>query len=154
MIWIDGFVPFLFGKSGSSFLVSCSLCRTEATLSVSAGPVCSRSSAEACAILHGLCWSRQHQQSAIFLFFFSYLTLTTLSSPPSFLLSQTLWQKLSFSSCTIRLQWVPGHSLFPGNDAADELTRWGALLVLSAISFSLFLLSLVSTLIFFWTGGS
>ena len=34
--------------------------------------------------------------------------LATLSSPPPFLLLQSLWQKLSsFSSCTIRLQWVP-----------------------------------------------
>ena len=31
-------------------------------------------------------------KSAIFLLFFSCLTLATLSSPPSFLLSQTLWQ--------------------------------------------------------------
>ena len=43
-------------------LANCSLCGTEATLSVSAGPVCSSFSAEACAILHTLCWSRQHQQ--------------------------------------------------------------------------------------------
>ena len=52
-------------------------------------------------------------KSAIFLLFSSCLTLV-LSSPPSFFLSQTLWQiwqELSFfSSCSIRLQWVPGHS--------------------------------------------
>ena len=40
--------------------------------------------------------------------------LATLSSPPSFLLSQTLWQiwqeQSSLSSCSIRLQWVHGHS--------------------------------------------
>ena len=44
--------------------------------------------------------------------------LTTLSSPRSFLLSQTLWQiwqeLSSLSSCSIRLQWVPARSFLPG----------------------------------------
>ena len=144
VLWTDGSFPF--GKGGSSVLAKCSLCGTEATLSFSAGPVCSSFSAEACTILHALCWSRQHQQvchfSSLLLLSDSRSVLATLSSPPSFLLSQTLWQiwqELSFfSSCSIRLQWVPGHLFLPGNDTADELARRGALLAPSAIPCSLF----------------
>ena len=62
VLWTDGCVPFAFGKSGSSVLANCSLRGTEATLSFSAGPVCSSFSAEACAILHALCWSWQHHK--------------------------------------------------------------------------------------------
>ena len=144
MFWTDGFVPFPFGKGGSGVLANCSLCGAETTLSFSVGSVCSSFSAEACAILHALCWSRQHQQvchfSSLLLLSDSRSVLAALSSPPSFLLSQTLWQiwqeLTSVSFCSIRLQWVPGHSFLPGNDAADELARRGALLAPSTIPYS------------------
>ena len=83
-------------------------------------------------------------KSAIFLLFFSCLTLV-LSSPPCPLLHFFCYLKLCFrsgrnsffSSCSIRLQWVPRHSFLPGNDTADELARRGVLLAPSAIPCSL-----------------
>ena len=143
VLWTDGSVPFLFGKSSSGVLANCSLCGIETTLSFSAGPVCSSFSTEACAILYALCWSRQHQQVCHFSsFLLSFCLTLILYSPPSFLLSQTLWQiwqeLSSLSSSSIRLQWVPGHTFPPENDTADELARRGALLAPSAIPCSLF----------------
>ena len=62
VLWTNGSVLFPFGKDSSDILANCSLGVTEATLSFSAGSICSSFSAEACAILHALCWSWQHQQ--------------------------------------------------------------------------------------------
>ena len=93
ILWTDGSVPFPFGKGGSGVLAICSLCGTETTLSFSAGPVCSSFFAEACAILHALLVSAA-PTSLPFLFFLLLSdfrsVLATRSSPPSFLLSQTL----------------------------------------------------------------
>ena len=62
VLWTNGSVLFLFGKGGSGVLANCSFCGIEATLSFSAGPVYSSFTAEACAILYALCWSRQHHE--------------------------------------------------------------------------------------------
>ena len=144
ILWTDGSVPFPFGKGGSGVLANCSLRGTEATLSFSAGLVCSSFSAEACITLRALAGLGSTNKSAIFFLFSSYLTLV-LSSPPCPLLHLFSYLKLCgrcstnclLSSCSIRLQWVPGHSFLPGNDVADELVRRGALLVPPATPCSL-----------------
>ena len=155
VLWTDGFDPFPFGMGGFGILANSSLCGTEATLSFSAGPVCSSFSAKAGAILHVLAGLGSINKSATSYLFSYYLTLV-LSSPPSFILPQCLWQiwkKLSsLSSYYIRLQWVFRHSFFPGNNTADELARQGALLVPFAIpcSFSPLISRIHSSLISDW----
>ena len=143
VLWTDGSVPFPFGKGESGVLANCSLCGTEATLSYSAGPVCLSISAEACAILHALCWSRQHQQVC----HFSSLVLLSDSFCPHHPVLSSIFPVILnsvadlagtvFSLLFYQTTKVPGHSFPPGNDTADELTRRGALLVPSATPCSL-----------------
>ena len=98
VLWTDGSVPSPFRKGGFGVLANCSLCGNEATLSFSAGPVCSSFSAEACAILPALCWSWQSlptsTKSAISLHFSSCLTIV-LSSP---LISNSVFSLLFYQA--------------------------------------------------------
>ena len=153
VLWTDGSVPFPFDKDGSGVLAKCSLCGTEATLFFLAGPVCSSFSAEACAILHALCWSRQHQQvchfSSLLLSVSRHLVLssifpfTLISDRNCFLSPPVLsgyddFPDTRFSRTTTRLMsWPDGERyLFPQQSLVVSL-----------------LLSLVSTLVFSRTGG-
>ena len=156
MLWTDGFAPFPFGKGGYGVLANCSLCGTEATLSSFSGPpVCSSFSAEACAILQALCWSRQHQQVCHYSSFFLSDSRSVLSSifPFTSISLADLIGTSSFSSCSVRLQWVPAHSFLPGKDVADKLAGRGALLVPSAILVASLLLFVVFILVFSRIGG-
>ena len=98
VLWTDNFVTFPFGKGSSGVLANCSLCGTETILSFSVGSVCSNSSAEVCVILQALTGLDSTNKSAISHLFSQILALF---SPSSFLLSQSLWQELSFLFCTI-----------------------------------------------------
>ena len=134
-------MSFPFGKGGSGVLANCSPCDTKATLFFSAGPVCSSFSLKPAPFYMLFAGLASTNKSATSLLFSSYLTLA-LSSPLCPLLHLSFYLNLlkelfSLSSCFIRLQWVPGHSFLPCNNSADELARWGALIVPSAIPCSL-----------------
>ena len=94
-IWTYGSVSFPFGKGGSGILANCSLCGSEATLSFSAGPVCSRFPAEACPLCKpsaGLGSTNRPAFLSILLLPDTCSVHATLSYPSSFLLPQSLWQ--------------------------------------------------------------
>ena len=68
--------------------------------------------------------------------------LFILSSAPSYLLPESLWNVWSLASTLsnntiLSFQWVPGHAGLPGNKKADLLAKAGASLPTDAIPCSL-----------------
>ena len=123
--------------------VTCSKCNTSKCLSFSSGPIASSFTAETFALKQGLVWCTSHLmickfQSVLFLTD-SQSALSILSSAPSYLLPESLWDVWSLASSlsnntTLSFQWVPGHAGLPGNEKADLLAKTGASLPTDAIS--------------------
>ena len=136
MIWTDDSVPFLFSKHVSA---NCSRCPLFPFQQAQYAQVSPLKPAPFYKLFAGL-GSTNKSAISIHPLSDSRSVLATLSSVPSFLLLQFLWQnwqELSFLSCTIKLQWVPRHSCLPGNDVADKLAGLEAVLIPPTISCSL-----------------
>ena len=139
-VWTDG--SSLFGPGGAGVYVTCSKCNTSYFLSFSSGPIASSFTAETFALKQGLVWCTSHLmickfQSVLFLTD-SQSALSILSSAPSYLLPESLWNVWSLASSlsnntTLSFQWVPGHAGLPGNEKADLLAKTGASLPTDAI---------------------
>ena len=154
VLWTNGSVSLSFGKGSFGVLASCFLCGTKATLSFSAGPVCSSFSAKACVILQALRWSWQHQQAC----HFSSLLLLSDSRHP--VLSSVFPFALNSLAGTVFFSPVlSGYNESPDSCFSRETTRLISLPDGERYSCSLqclvvsLLLSLVSTLLFSRTGG-
>ena len=141
-VWTDGSVPSLFGPGGAGVYATCSKCNTSHSLSFSSGPIASSFTAETFALKQGLAWCTSHLmnckfQSVLFLTD-SQPALSILSSAPTYLLPESLWNVWSLASSlsnntTLSFQWVPGHAGLPGNEKADLLAKTGASLPTDAI---------------------
>ena len=141
--WTDGSVPGGLGQGYTSSVPSVSLLPRFPSRLVSGLPV---TSAETFALLHALEWCISHSKTCNFesITFFtdSLSVLSTLSTPLPYLTpkslsnTQSLHNSLSQSK-VVHLQWISGHSSFPGNDLADSLAKAGASLDPSSISVSL-----------------
>ena len=145
-VWTDGSVPSLFGPGGAGVYATCSKCNTSHSLSFSFGPIASSFTAETFALKQGLAWCTSHLmtckfQSVLFLTH-SQSALSILSSAPTYLLPESVWNVWSLASSlsnntTLSFQWVPGHAGLPGNEKADLLAKTGASLPTDAIPSSL-----------------
>ena len=98
----DGSVPSLFGPGGAGVYATCSKCNTSHSLSFSSGPIASSFTAETFALKQGLVWCTSHLttcnfQSVLFLTD-SQSALSILSSAPSYLLPESLWNVWSLAS--------------------------------------------------------
>ena len=161
VLWTDGYVPFHFGKGGSGVPAICFLCGTEATLSFSAGPVCSSfplKPAPFCTLFAGL---GSTNKSAISLLFSYYLTLV-LSSPPCSLLHLSSYLKLcgrSGRDCLLSPPVLSDYNGSPDTRFSRGMTRlmsWpdGERYLRQSQSLVVsLLLSLVSTLVLSRTEG-
>ena len=104
--------------------------------------IASSFTAETFALKQGLDWCTSHLmtckfQSVPFLTD-SQSALSILSSAPSYLLPESLWNVWSLASSfsnntTLCFQWVPGHAGLPSNENADLLAKAGASLPTDAI---------------------
>ena len=136
-VWTDGSVPSLFGPGGIGVYVTCSKCNTSNFLFFSTSPIASSFTAETFAFKQGLDWCTSHLmtckfQSVLFLTD-SQSAISVLSSAPSYLLPESVWNVWSLASslsnnATLSFQWVPGHAGLPGNEKADLLAKAGAFL--------------------------
>ena len=154
MFWTDGSVPFFFGKGGSGVFANCSLCGTEATLSFSAGQYAQVSllkPAPICKLFANL------DKPAT-----SLLLSDSCSSPPYPLLHLSFYLNLSGRSrrnCLLCPPVLSSYNGSPDTRFSQEMTRlmsWSDKerysCPLQTLVVSL-LLSLVSTLLFYRTGG-
>ena len=141
-VWTDSSVPSIFGSGGAGVYVTCYKCNTSYFLSFTTGPIASSFTTETFAVKQGLDWCTSHFMTCKFqsvLFQTDSLSaLSILSSAPSYLLPESLWNVWSLASSlsnntTLCFQWVPGHAGLPGNENADLLAKAGASLPTDAI---------------------
>ena len=141
-VWTDGSFPSLFGPGGVGVYITCSKCNTSNFLSFSTGLIASSFTVEIFALKRGLDCCTSHLmtckfQSVLFLTD-SQSALSMLSSAPSYLLPESLWNVSSLASSlsnntTLSFQMVPNHAGLPGNEKADLLAKAGASLTTDAI---------------------